>query len=150
MGKGTWTVVMNSVSGALAGLAGALLVFVTAPIVDIVAPRTGIVIHSLTITNDPVVSIVQDRTVTATNALIAEWKTEITANGRRVDACSGSGFWPYSSGRKQPKFTFDEWTDRPGCWNALPTGQSLQACAIYTWGDGEISRQCTLTFRKNL
>ena len=113
-----------------------------------IAPESGIVVHSLTFTNDPNPAIVQDRTVTAGNALTAEWNAEIRVSGVAVDDCKGSGFWPYPAGRKTPVIEIDEWTARAGCWDALPEGVTLQACAEYIWGDGQSARQCSLGFRK--
>lgn len=111
-------------------------------------PQSGIEVHSLTFTNDPAPAIVQDRTVHAANSLTAKWTTEVTVGGKVIDACSGKGWWDYPAGRKTPIIRIDEWTGRPGCWDALPEGKTIQACAKYIWGDGDFASQCTLGFRK--
>ena len=112
-------------------------------------PDIGIIIHSLTFTNDPRPSIIQDRTVTAQNALTASWYAEITANGVVVPACVGASVLAYPAGHKQPVLPINEWVGNGKCWDALPVGVPLQGCASYTWGDDVSAYQCTLTFRKD-
>lgn len=128
--------------------AGFLLAGVLRVVGTIIEPASGIEVHSLTFTNDPAPAIVQDRTVHAANSLTAKWTTEVTAGGKVVDMCAGKGWWDYPAGRKTPVIPFDEWTGSPGCWDALPYGVTLQACAKYTWSDGDFATQCTLGFRK--
>lgn len=113
-----------------------------------VTPDASIVVHSLTFTNDPQPSIYQHRTVTADNALTARWAAEIRVNGIAKDYCKGGGTWDYPAGEKNPKFDIDDWVGNVGCWDKLPAGVPLQACAKYTWGDGQVATQCTIGFRK--
>lgn len=112
------------------------------------AASAGIVVHSLTFTNDPEPAIYQHRTVTAQNALTARWAAEIRLNGKPLEYCSGNGTWDYPAGEKTPRIQIDEWVGRDGCWDRLPAGVPLQGCAKYTWGDGQVAAQCTLGFRK--
>lgn len=113
---------------------------------ETIDPGPGIVVHSLTFTNDPSPAIVQDRTVYAQSKIIATWVAKITAGGAEV--CEGHGAWPYPAGRKTPTMKIDEWVGESGCWGRLPVDVTLQACAVYEWGDGKKTEACSLGFRK--
>lgn len=129
----------------LLGVVGGGVMRVIGAVID---PAAGIVVHSLEFTTDPFPSIIQDRTVFADNALTARWKASITANGFSIPECSGRGVWDYTAGHHTPKISIDRWVGSENCWVSIPENAILQACAEYTWGDGQTATQCTLSFRK--
>lgn len=116
----------------------------------VVAPPTGIDVHSITFRDGAVPSIIQDRTVTAKHQLAAIFDAKVytsTANGL-IPICSGGGGWPYSAGRVSANIPLDEWVADDGCYDRLPTGVNIVACAVWHWGDGESDKECTIGFRK--
>jgi len=113
---------------------------------ETIDPGPGIVVHSLIFSNDPTPQIIQDRTVYAQNKIIATWSAKITAAG--AEACDGAGSWGYPAGHKTPAMGVDEWVGESGCWGRLPVDVTLQACAVYEWGDGQRTEACSLGFRK--
>lgn len=139
---------MHNTGYALAIMVGGGIAAAVGTAGDYFFPGVGIEVHNLEFVQTPEPAIMQHRTVTAKNALTARWQAEIRADGVPLDVCSGAGTWDYSAGEKRPVLPVDEWTGRDGCWAAIPEGVLLQACAKYTWGDGQVATQCTLGFRK--
>ncbi len=115
-----------------------------------IEPKSGIEIHSLTFTNNPQPSIIQDRTVIAANRLTARWDAYITfeSDGETVQTCKGGGWWDYKGGHLMPVIEIDQWTGYEGCWASLPKDIELKGCASYAWGDGQHTFKCSQTFRK--
>lgn len=115
-------------------------------VTSMVVPPSGIVVNSLTFTNAPTPTIIQDREIKAKNKILAQWSASIVSDGEEV--CHGSGSWNYPSGSAAIPIEFDEWVGEEGCWNSLPVNVTLQACAKYEWGDGEDTEACSFGFRK--
>lgn len=110
----------------------------------------GIEIHSLTFTNSPAPAILQDRTVTAEAKLTARWEAYVSRSieGQEVKLCEGGGWWDYGGGRRKPAIEINEWVGESTCWQDLPLGVEFQACATYSWGDGETDFACSQKFKK--
>ena len=113
---------------------------------SLVDPGSGIAVNSLTFVNAPAPAIVQDRMVYAKTALYAGWEAVLAVDGKPI--CEGAGSWSYPAGHKSPIILIDDWVDDKGCWERLPVGVTIQACAKYKWGDGERTEACTLGFKK--
>jgi hypothetical protein len=113
----------------------------------------GIIIHSLTYINHDKPIVVQDRTITASNSLVANWKAYVRLENDPIGMefndriCKGSGWWNYSGGHKSAIIDFDDWVGDVGCFERLPRGQNMQICASYFWGDGEKTQQCSNGFK---
>lgn len=113
---------------------------------SMIVPPSGIVINSLTFTNAPQPTIIQDRHIKAKNKILAQWTASIVLDGDEV--CHGSGSWNYPAGDVAVPIEFDRWVGDKGCWNSLPVNVTLQACAKYEWGDGENAEACSFGFMK--
>lgn len=92
-----------------------------------------IVAHSLTYIDG---TVYQDRTVTSEAEFFpAQWKSVIVdaATDRPVPGCSGSGFWPYKSGRITAEIPLDEWVGSDTCTPEYLRGLGGEYIPVASW-----------------
>ena len=114
-------------------------------------PEPYITVESLDFASSPAgPEIIQTRTVTAQDALVAQWTAKIITNdeGGEVTLCEGAGSFKYATGTKSPAIPLNEWVGQEGCWESLPYFLPVQAEAVYEWGDGKSTEQTSLLFRR--
>ena len=125
----------HTIAGA--GLVGMLL---SAAIGVIVPKPVPLVVHSLTINSDGMVT--QDRTInTRADAFFASWSAAVfdVDTGAALEICEGNGAFPYAAGRRSVEMSLERWTGNPKChYDALPPGR-YQLRAVWHWGSSQVS-----------
>lgn len=111
----------------------------------------SIIISDLSFEVDPLEgpAIRQVRTVRGARPVAAIW----TASLRRADTdaviCSGQGHFRYPPGLRSPVLPIDRWVGEEGCWDKVPLGAPLQACAEYEVADNEPVTACSTIFTRH-
>lgn len=92
-----------------------------------------IVVHSLNY-SDGIVH--QDRSITAEGGTFpAEWRASIidTVTQKPVPECSGSGFWPYKTGRQTAPIPLHEWVGSDACTPEYLRGLGGEYYPVASW-----------------